>query len=207
MNKKTQAINSLTDKDLLKLAKARGNLTYRLIKSQLIAWISFCFLLVALLVVIAFTYFKPVPVLVVDKQGQVLANFDWYDTAIRSDEELAIAVKQFVIYKNSVNSQTVKHERIQALNILSKELQEKYLKQEAFAIEEFIKNNNQGYVLVKTIEQVNRTKNTADYLVTGSIVLTAGSRKKESPFELQIGLLIVPKTKNNTLGIIVTNLN
>lgn len=199
-------INSLTAKELTALAKAKGTLTYKLMRSSIVGWIAFVITLSVLVFALIYIALKPQPILVVNKQGELVARLDWLETAIRTDAELSVAIRHFLTLKNSVNSNTVQFDRLQALNIMSKVLQEKHVEQEVLAIQAIRRNNNYGYVKVDSVEQLNRTGNTATYKVTGRIILIASETRSSNPYEYVVGIDIRPRTQSNTLGIMVTTI-
>ncbi len=193
---------------LLKVHGETGWLIVRLQRYALLGWSLFFILFVVLIGSYFLNTFLPKPLLVVDSEGRVMGEIDFFDPVKRLDEELLAGGMKFLSFYLSVNSETIFDDYSIAMNMMTLELLEQakvsvvedgYLAQIEQAKSRSHIEFSEGENVPKIIQ---RGDEESSMRLQGTLtVFPAAGSPQITPFDITLFLKVVPSTTLRRSGI------
>jgi hypothetical protein len=190
-----------------------GSLVQSLQRYTALGWILFSFTALAFVGYVFIERATPEPVVAVNKRGEVLGTFEYFDGSSRSNEQLKRAAAHFAGNYLSLNSATVYHDIAAAMTMMCDELRNKKMKEMATTnyINRVETASNVAHIEIG--EEANQPEPTvlrrrddrASVRVAGAI--TVGRKNPETRrFEMVLGMNIIPRGKLGTFGVEVCDI-
>jgi hypothetical protein len=195
--------------ELVKGHGPTGGLIVRLQRYALVGWILFGTMLLFHLSVVFISSLVPRPVVAVDEAGRVLGNFEYLSPSARSDQELRASAMEFARLFLSLNSETIYNDYAAAMNMMCQELfnstkeairADNYLRNVELAktrswLDFSVEHGGAAVLERKNLQAAVRVRGTLNVQGTGELVA--------KPFDMSLGLQIVPRNTLNTAGVCV----
>ena len=195
--------------ELLAMHGPTGSLIRQLQRYSLLGWgLFFATLFMHMLIVLVSTL-APKPVVAVDEAGRVLGSIEFLRPSTRSTQELLAASQRFLHSYLSLNSDTIFEDYAEAMNMMSPDLQritKESLKQDNYLARvqkaktrsylEFVQGSNAPTVL-------DRRDLDATVRLRGTILVEGQGGRVEKPFDSTLVVRAVPRTTNNTAGLMI----
>ena len=172
-----------------------------------LSWLSFiaCVagLLSAGLMGLALTQ-QPPTLVAVDDHGRLHGYIEYLNPSMRSNQEIEVAIRQFVSAYLSVNSSSIVTDLKLALSMMAPKLaeQEKQVLIQTNKIATIEKKGLSSYVRIDAIDLQRRTNHIVQASIKGKIHVARAHKS----FSILVQAKIVPRTIHNTFGVQVIDI-
>ncbi|HFE37503.1 MAG TPA: hypothetical protein ENK06_03655 [Gammaproteobacteria bacterium] len=179
-----------------------GWLIIRLQRYAMLGWVLFFLLATVFSFYVIASAMRPVPVIAVNQDGQVLGAFDYLNADSRSDVEILAGAKHWLRYYYSLNSRTIFEDYTAALNMMDTSLRESKLKEilDLNYLQNIEHASARSHLAFDQVTLVDRRNRESVVALSGNIVIDNGKGLVEKAFSVQLTLETVSRATLGQLG-------